>query len=65
MIRNLEKPTNSREAETKVYPMAEKKSWTYILMKLPEQYLEFVSVFKEASRHFPFIFLFEKADKSF
>jgi hypothetical protein len=60
MIRNLEKPTNSREAETKIYPMAEKKSWTYILKKLPEQYLELVSVFKKASRNFLFIFL--KAD---
>jgi hypothetical protein len=51
-------------------PIAEKKrrnstqwqrrkagQWTYILMKLQEQYFELLSVFKEASRNFLFIFL--------
>jgi hypothetical protein len=34
-------------------------------MRLPEQYLELVSVFKEASRTFPFSLLFKKAAQKF
>jgi hypothetical protein len=41
-------------------PYTEKESWTEILMRLPKQYLELVSVFKEASRNFSFIFLLKK-----
>jgi hypothetical protein len=31
-------------------PMAEKKSWTEILKRLPEKYSEFVSVFKDQAK---------------
>jgi hypothetical protein len=41
--------------------MAEKKSWTEILMLLLEKYLELVSIFKEASRNFYLFLLFEMA----
>jgi hypothetical protein len=43
--------------------MAEKKSWKDILME--EQCLELVSVFIEASKTFPFIFIFKKTAKNF
>jgi hypothetical protein len=33
-------------------------------MRLPEQYLELVSVLKEASRNFPFIFLCKRQPKN-
>jgi hypothetical protein len=36
-------------------PMAEKKSWTKVLIRLPKQ-LGLVNIFKEATRNFPFIF---------
>jgi hypothetical protein len=35
--------------------MAEKKSWTEFLMRLPEQYFGVVSVFKKSSKNLPFI----------
>jgi hypothetical protein len=38
-----------------------RKAGTEILVWLSEQYLEFVSVFKEASRNSIIIFLFKKA----
>jgi hypothetical protein len=43
--------------------MAEEKIWTDIMMRLLEPYLleELVSVLKEESRNFIFIFLFKKA----
>ncbi len=41
-------------------PYTEKKSWTEILMRLSEQYLELVSIFKDASRNFSLIFLLKK-----
>jgi hypothetical protein len=43
--------------------MEVKKSWTLILMQLSEQYLESVSVFKEASRNFMLLFISEKTTK--
>jgi hypothetical protein len=38
--------------------IADKKSWTEILMLIWKQLLESEIVFKEASRNFPFIFVF-------
>jgi hypothetical protein len=55
MVHILEKSTNSREAKTKI-DQWQRKILTEILTELPEQYLESVSVFSEASRKFPFIF---------
>jgi hypothetical protein len=40
--------------------MGEQKSWRKILMRLPEHYLELVSVFEEARRNSPFIFFFNQ-----
>ncbi len=40
--------------------MAEKKSWQKFCSQRREQYLELVSVFKEASRDASFIFIFKK-----
>ncbi len=45
--------------------MEVKKSWTLILTQLSEQYLELVSVFKEASRDFMLLFISEKTTKKF
>ncbi len=36
--------------------MTEKKSWTYILMRLPEQQLELVFLKKQAKLYFNFLF---------
>jgi hypothetical protein len=41
-------------------PMTEREAGTEILMRLPDQPLKFVTVFKEASKIFIIIFLFDK-----
>ncbi len=43
-----------------IRPMREKDTWNRHF-KLSEQALELVTVFKDASRNFIFIFLFKKA----
>jgi hypothetical protein len=45
-------------------PYTENKSWTEILMRLPEQYLELVSVFKKAKRDFIHIFSWTRQAKN-
>jgi hypothetical protein len=59
----LEKSTNSREERNKY--RQKRKAGTKILMWLPEQHLELVNVFKEASRNFTIIFFFEKSSCKF
>jgi hypothetical protein len=45
--------------------MAEKKSWTEILMGLPEQYIELVGVFKELPETFVLFFFLKRRTKNF
>jgi hypothetical protein len=45
--------------------MAEKKSWTEILMRLPEQYLELVGAFKEQAEMFHLFFSSKRQPKNF
>jgi hypothetical protein len=41
-------------------PMTEREAGTEIMIRLTDQLLELVSVYKEASRHFVYIFLLNK-----
>jgi hypothetical protein len=41
--------------------MKERKAGVEIMVRLPEEFLEFVIVFKEANRNFIYIFLLNKA----
>jgi hypothetical protein len=52
---------NGREAEIKINQWERRKAGTEILVRLSKQYLELVSVVKEASKKSAFSFLFIKA----
>jgi hypothetical protein len=56
------KSTNSKEAKA---TNSQEEKLDRVLMRILEQFSESESVFNEASRNLPFIFLFEKAKQKF
>jgi hypothetical protein len=46
-------------------PMTEREAGTEIMIRLTEQFLELVNIYKEASRNFVHIFLLNKASLKF